>query len=134
MKTLATVLLCVGVLLLQGCTYVPAVEPTNLSLVNEGTAQRSEIEAVLGEPVESRGIDQGSISIYIYDRGAEGGIEASKWSCPSVCGVLIQPFIWASTPFLYADKVDEQEGYLAIVYSADDTVIEYSVFGSAVPD
>ncbi len=49
MKTLATVSLCVGVLFLQGCTYVPAVEPTNLSLVNEGTAQRSEIEAVLGD-------------------------------------------------------------------------------------
>jgi hypothetical protein len=131
MKTLATVSLCVGVLFLQGCTYVPAVEPTDLSPVYEESATRSEIEAVLGEPVESRGIDQGSISIYIYDRGAEGGIEAPLGyphvSCKE-CGIgwiLIQPFIWASTPFLYADKVDEQEGYLAVVYSADDTVSYY---------
>ncbi len=131
MKTLTTVLLCVGVLLLQGCTYVPAVEPTDLSLVNEGTAQRSEIEAVLGEPVESRGIDQGSISIYIYDRGAVGGIEA-PFGYASGCGdcailnIIILPFALASTPFLYADKVDEQEGYLIVVYSADDTVIKYN--------
>ncbi len=74
MKTLAIVLLCVGVLFLQGCTYVPSVEPTDLSPVYEESATRSEIEAVLGEPVESRETKEGSISIYIYDSGAEGGI------------------------------------------------------------
>ncbi len=58
-------------------------------------------------------------------------------TCSEGCALvylLIQEFVWASTPFLYADKVDEQEGYLAVVYSADDTVIKYSVLWSAVPD
>jgi TPR repeat protein len=140
MKTLTTVLLCVGVLFLQGCTYVPAVEPTDLSTVHEESATRSEIEAVLGEPVESRGIDQGSISIYIYDRGAEGGFEnplgkdagsSGKNLLISVSGsirtlFLAAPIYWAYQPSLYADKVDEQDGYLIVVYSADDTIIKYS--------
>jgi TPR repeat protein len=154
MKTLATVSFCVGVLFLQGCTgldgqiYVPAVEPTNLSPVYEESATRSEIEAVLGEPVESRETKEGSISIYIYDRGAEGGFEDPLVKHDGSSGenlltsvlnsirtlFLAAPIYWASTPFLYADKVDEQEGYLAIVYSADDTVIKYSVLWSAVPD
>ncbi len=146
MKTLTTVLLCVGVLFLQGCTYVPAVEPTDLSTVHEETAARSEIEAVLGEPVESRETKEGSISIYIYDRGAEGGFEDPLVKHDGSSGenlltsvlnsirtlFLAAPIYWASTPFLYADKVDEQEGYLAIVYSADDTVIKYSVLWTGV--
>jgi hypothetical protein len=76
MKTPVEVLLIVGVLFVQGCVgvaYVPGVEKTDLSAVYEETATRSEIEAVLGEPVASRTTDEGSISIYKYNRGAEGG-------------------------------------------------------------
>ena len=131
MKTLAAVLLLVGVLFLPGCTYVPGVEPTDLPAVHEGTATRTEIEAVLGEPLESRDTNEGSINIYLYDRGAEGGFEAPL-GAPGGCGgggcellLLALPFVWASTPFLYADKVDEQEGYLIVAYSADGTVSYY---------
>jgi hypothetical protein len=71
MKTPAEVLFFVGALFVQGCTYVPSVEPTNLSAAYKETATRSEIEAVLGEPVASRVTDDGSISIYPYNKGAE---------------------------------------------------------------
>ena len=74
MKTPVEVLLIVGVLFVQGCTYVPGVEKTDLSAVYEETATRSEIEAVLGEPIASWATDEGSISIYSYNRGAEGRV------------------------------------------------------------
>ena len=128
MKTLAAALFFVGVLSLQGCTYVPAVERTDLSVVHEGAVTRIEIEAVLGEPVESRVTNEGSISIYLYDRGAEGGFEepfGSFSGCNEIPCVAVLPFIWAYTPFLYADKVEGQEGYLGVVYSGNDTVSYY---------
>jgi hypothetical protein len=134
MKTLAIVLVCVGVLFLQGCTYVPAIEPTDLSTVYENTATRTEIEAALGEPMVSRETKEGSINVYLYDRGAEGEI-VSPWVGVSGCGegcglavLLSVPFVWASTPFLYAYKVEEQEGYLVVVYSADDASIRYGTY------
>ena len=119
MRSMAVAFLLTGYLFIAGCTYVPGVEPTDLSAVYEGTATRTEIEAVLGEPLESRDTNEGSINIYLYDRGAEGEFEA-PWGVPccgdggALAALLMQPFVWASTPFLYADKVDEQEGYLIV--------------------
>jgi hypothetical protein len=140
MKTPAEVLLFVGVLFVQGCTYVPSVEPTDLSAVYEETATRSEIEAVLGEPVESRVTDNGSISIYKYNRGARGGIEEPLGD-PGFCvgdgcllGLLVYPFVWASTPLLYANKKDKQKRFLAVVYSADDPPTIMQLSGNDDPD
>ncbi len=64
MKTPVEALLVVAVLFAQGC-----VERTDLSPVYEETATRSEIEAVLGEPVASRATEEGHISIYQYNTG-----------------------------------------------------------------
>ncbi len=65
MKTPTEALLVVAVLFAQGCS----VERTDLSPVYEETATRSEIEAVLGEPVASRATEEGHISIYQYNTG-----------------------------------------------------------------
>ena len=75
--------------------------------------------------MESRETKEGTINIYVYDRGAEGGVETPLGNVGGLGGLLLAPFEWASTPFLYADKVEEQEGYLAVCYSADDTVSTY---------
>jgi hypothetical protein len=115
-KTLAAAILLVGVLSLQACTYVPEVERTDLSAV-KSTATRSEIEAVLGEPIGLEATSDGSISVYPYNRGAQG---ETKCCGRSGFELLLG---WAATPFLYADKVDEQTGYLVIVYSVDDRVV-----------
>jgi len=141
MKTPAEVLLIVGVLFVQGCTYVPSIEPTDLSAAYEETATRSEIEAVLGEPVESRVTDNGSISIYKYNRGARGEFEAPLGG-PGGCNealclpafLLVQTFVWASTPLLYANKKDKQKRFLAVVYSADDPPIILQLSGNDDPD
>jgi hypothetical protein len=139
MKTPAEVLFIVGVLFVQGCTYVPSIEPTDLSAAYEETATRSEIEAVLGEPVESRVTDNGSISIYKYNRGARGEIEAPLGdSCGGggclLAFLLVQPFVWASTPLLYANKKDKQKRFLAVVYSADDPPTIMQLSGNDDPD
>jgi TPR repeat protein len=140
-KTPAVVMLLASVLSLQGCTYVSEVEPTNLSVVREGTATRTDVEAVLGKPLESRDTNESSINVYAYDRGAEGGnvnvldndqaandalrcIVESAGLCILAYPVL-QVGVWVSTPFLYASKVDEQEGHLIVVYSANDRAVCY---------
>jgi hypothetical protein len=146
MKTPAEVLLFVGVLFVQGCTYVPSVEPTDLSAVYEETATRSEIEAVLGEPVASRVTDDDSISIsiYPYNKGAGGELyePLGDLSGHGVCRevvclpafLLVQTLVWASTPLLYENKKDEQKGFLAVVYSADDPPTIMRLPGNVDPD
>jgi hypothetical protein len=142
MKTPVEVLLIVGVLFVQGCVgvaYVPGVEKTDLSAVYEETATRSEIEAVLGEPVASRTTDEGSVSLYPYNRGAEGGFADQQDISDHPVGLffmlttlgLLSPGV---TPFLYADKFDSQKGFLAIIYSADDTPTNVQLSGSGDPD
>lgn len=139
MKTLAAIFVLVGALLSQGCTYVPGVKPTDMSAIREQTATRTEIEHILGEPSVSWETNDGSIDVYVYDRGAEGGVEGINpgsgcGSDPVGCLVvvlLLQPFVWASTPFLYSNKVDEQEGYLTITYDQDGHILAYTTLSYA---
>ncbi len=142
MKTPVEVLLIVGVLFVQGCVgvaYVPGVEKTDLSAVYEETATRSEIEAVLGEPVASRTTDEGSVSLYPYNRGAEGGFADQQDISDHPVGLffmlttlgLLSPGV---TPFLYEDKVDRQKGFIAVFYSTDDEPTDIHLVGSGDPD
>jgi hypothetical protein len=139
MKTLAAVFLSIGVQSLVGCTYVPGVEPTDMSAIRGGTATQTEIELVLGEPSVSWKTNEGSINVYVYDLGAEGrvvglnpgnGCGSDPVGCLAVA-LLIQPFVWASTPFLYANKVDEQEGYLTITYDQEGHILAYTTLSNA---
>jgi hypothetical protein len=145
MKTPIEALLVVAALFVQGCVgvaYVPGVEKTDLSAVYEETATRSEVEAVLGEPVASRTRDEGSISIYKYNRGAEGefadqgdigGHPVGAFLMLTTLG-LLSPGV---TPFLYADKFDSQKRFLAVAYSADDDPTDIhlvGLVGSGDPD
>ena len=52
MKSIATVLVLVGGLLVQGCALT-SVEPTDLFSVRLG-ATRDQVEAALGKPIETR--------------------------------------------------------------------------------
>jgi hypothetical protein len=142
MKTPVEALLVVAALFVQGCinfTYVPGVEKTDLSAVYEETATRSEVEAVLGEPVASRTTDEGSISLYPYNRGAEGGFAGPQEILDHPAGKIL---MWGTlgvltpgvTPFLYADKVDRQKGFLAVFYSTDDEPTNIQLVGSGDPD
>lgn len=127
-KVLAAVLLSIGVQSLVGCTYVPAVEPTDLSVVRDKIATRAEVEAVLGEPVASRTENEGSVSVYSYNSGARGEIEElgkCTPECISPLAFLMFPVAWASTPIMYANKSVEQQGYLVVVYSVDDKIVRY---------
>jgi hypothetical protein len=74
-KRLAATSVLVGALLSQGCTYVPGVEPTDMSAIHKGTATRTDIERALDEPSASWKTEEGSIDVYVYDRGSEGAIE-----------------------------------------------------------
>ncbi len=143
MKTPIEALLVVAALFVQGCaTYVPGVEKTDLSAVYEETATRSEIEAVLGEPVAARTTDEGSISIYKYNKGAEGGAAGpDDLDEHPVFGFLLMftagLSILPATPFLYADKFDSQKGFMAVFYSADDDPTDIhlvGLVGSGDPD
>jgi hypothetical protein len=147
MKTPIEALLVVAALFVQGCVlvaYVPGVEKTDLSAVYEETATRSEIEAVLGEPVASRTTDEGSISLYPYNRGAEGGFaDQQDIADHPVVDHLVGKLLMLTTlgllspgvtPFLYADKFDSQKGFLAVFYSTDDEPTDIHLVGSVDPD
>jgi hypothetical protein len=142
MKTPVEALLVVAALFVQGCidfTYVPGVEKTDLFAVYEETATRSEIEAVLGKPIASRATDEGSINLYPYNRGAEGGFAGPQEILDHPAGKIL---MWGTlgvltpgvTPFLYADKVDRQKGFLAVIYSTDDEPTHIQLVGSGDPD
>ncbi len=142
MKTPVEVLLIVGVLFVQGCVgvaYVPGVDKTDLSAVYGETATRSEIEAVLGEPVASRTTDEGSVSLYPYNRGAEGGFADQQDILDHPVGKFL---MWGTlglltpgvTPFLYEDKVDRQKGFMAVFYSTDDEPTNIQLVGRGDPD
>jgi hypothetical protein len=89
MKTPIEALLVVAALFVQGCaTYVPGVDKTDLSAVYEETATRSEIEAVLGEPVAARTTDEGSISIYKTANGFWANFDRSLWLSIRACNSL----------------------------------------------
>ena len=82
MKTPTEALLVVAVLFAQGC-----VERTDLSPVYEETATRSEIEAVLGEPVACvRLVPYGDIRDARHIRPQPGGYEVWQASATLAWG------------------------------------------------
>ena len=119
MRSIAAAFLLSGCLFIAGCTIIPGVESTDLSSVQEETATRAEVESALGEPDLSRVTDEGRIDVYLYDRGAESEI---------ICKfcVIQTLFFWAMAPFLYAEKADEQESYLTVLYDRQDRVVAYA--------
>ena len=126
MKTPIEALLVVAVLFAQGC-----VERTDLSPVYEETATRSEIEAVLGEPVASRATEEGHISIYQYNTGeaAEVSEAYESWMVGLTLFTLVGGFPLA----IIADSTP-QKGFLAVFYSADDDPTNIHLVGSGDPD
>jgi len=145
MKRPAVVVFVIAALLVQGCTYVPGVEATDLSPVYRQTATRTEIEAVLGDPVASRTTDERIISLYQYDKGAPGGTEAPfgptrGGSARASVGVLIAaglvlaPFAWAATPSLHEDKRDKQRGFLGVVYAPNGPPLVFELRGKGEPE
>jgi len=117
----------VAAALLQGCVVVPGVEPTDLSSVKEEMATRAEVEAALGEPELFRATDQGRIDVYLIDRGAED--EVHGVGHPGLLPLL--PIGWLVAVYQYDEKVDEQEGYLAVIYDKQDRVVENVLLFSA---
>ena len=112
MKTPTEALLVVAVLFAQGC-----VERTDLSPVYEETATRSEIEAVLGEPVASRATEEGHISIYQYNTGERAEVSQTYEDL----GAFLTLFtLVGGIPFLILADSIPQKGFLAVFYSADD--------------
>ena len=126
MRSIAAALILIGCLFIAGCVVVPGVEPTDLSSVREETATRAEVETALGEPELSHATDEGRIDVYLYDRGAETEIEDNLGQA-----VFIFPLVWATTPFIYAHKVGEQESYLTVVYDQQDRVVDYATWPNA---
>jgi len=138
MKRPAVVLLVIGVLFAQGCTYVPGIKETNLTPLHQKTATRSDIEAVLGKPIASRATEEGSVSLYRYNKGAAGGIEGPTGDCRGegdrrclAASIILSPFIWGATPLLYASKRKKQKGFLGVAYVTDrpPTIVELSGSG-----
>jgi hypothetical protein len=145
MEPRVVALLAIGALVLQGCTYVPGVEATDLSPVYDAAATRANIEAVLGEPVASRTTDDAIISVYRYNKGALGGAEAplgppfrggsgAGLGTLIVAGLVMAPIAWATTPFLYADKRDEQKGFLGVAYAPDGPPAIGELWGRGEPE
>ena len=103
---------------LQACAAFTGVEATNLEPVLVG-AQRAEIEAVLGDPSESKPNGCGSVDTYDYNRGRhpEPALVALGMvhpAAPLVVGLISHPFLY------YGQKAD-----LDVVYDPHDTVIKY---------
>lgn len=103
---------------LQACAAFTGVEPTNLEPVLVG-AQRADIEAVLGDPSESKPNGCGSVDTYDYNRGRhpEPSLVALGMvhpAAPLVVGLISHPFLY------YGQKAD-----LDVVYDPHDTVIKY---------
>jgi hypothetical protein len=136
MKMVARVLLLLGFVLSQGCTYVPGVEPTDMEPIRQKVANRAEVEAILGEPEETLQTNVGVINIYSYDAGADGNFEGVPFDggggphgleAMIVFYALFSPIMWVGTPALYAEKAGHQTRYVAIVYSADDKISYYKL-------
>ncbi len=126
MKTPTEALLVVAVLFAQGC-----VERTDLSPVYEETATRSEIEAVLGEPVASRATEEGHISIYQYNTGEAA--EVSQVYEDWMAGLTLFTLV-GGIPLMILAESTPQKGFLAVFYSADDDPTDIHLVGSGDPD
>jgi len=141
MRRPVVVLIGIGALFVQGCTYVPGVEATDLSHVYDEAATRTDIEAVLGEPVASRTTDGVIISLYRYNKGAPGGAEAplgaphlGRGDEELIASLLVAPFIWVATPFLYSKKNREQKGFLGVAYAPDGPPTIVELWGREEPE
>ena len=126
MKTPTEALLVVAVLFAQGC-----VERTDLSPVYEETATRSEIEAVLGEPVASRATEEGHISIYQYNTGE--AVEVSEAYKSWATGLTYFTIVGGIPLMILAESIP-QKGFLAVFYSADDDPTDIHLVRSGDPD
>lgn len=139
MRTYIATLLFASSFAFEGCTYVPGVEPTDLSSIRQETATRAETEKALGDPLEISDTEVGVINIYSYDGGADGnlaGVPLPGGGDPILTialGALLTPFVWSATPIMYSNKVEEQTRFIGITYSSDDQVSYYE-FGRHAND
>ena len=105
-------------LVVQGCAAFSGVEPTDLTPILVGKT-RTDVEAVLGAPVDRNVNGCGEVDTYGYDRGRpppEGlfALAMVHPAAPLVVGLIAHPFL-----------VYGQKGEIDIVYDPDDTVIKY---------
>lgn len=103
---------------LQACAAFTGVTPTNLEPILVGK-QRTDVEAVLGSPSETKPNGCGSVDTYAYNRGRqpEPALVAFGMihpAAPLVVGVISHPFLY------YGQKAN-----LDVVYDPHDTVIKY---------
>lgn len=114
-RLIAVLLMVFG---LQACAAFTGVTPTNLEPLLVGS-HRADVEAVLGEPSETKPNGCGSVDTYDYNRGrgpeptlvALGMVHPAA---PLVVGLVSHPFLY------YGQKAD-----LDVVYDPNDTVIKY---------
>jgi hypothetical protein len=69
--------------------------------------------------------DNRETRIYGYGHGTKG--EALWVLRPHPSTIVLLPTAWLATPFIYADKVNDQKGYLEISYDMEGNVLEISV-------
>ncbi len=103
---------------LQACAAFTGVTPTNLEPILVG-AQRTDVEAVLGDPSEHMPNGCGSIDTYRYNQGrnSEPAVVALGMvhpAAPLVVGLIAHPFLYYG-----------QKGELDVVYDPDGTVVKY---------
>jgi len=107
---------------LQGC----ATEPTDLSTIKPKNS-RAEIEAVLGEPLDTVQTDVGQIATYRYDLGSAGAYEhtsMAKMSGRNMGGCYGCIIFLLATPIeLLVHADDRNWGVVSILYATDERIL-----------
>jgi TPR repeat protein len=117
MKATVAFLFLLNGLLVQGCVYVPGIETTDLSVLENEERTQAGVETDLGEPIDAYMKENYLIQIYAYDAGARGDFELAPDDGA--------PFLWLAVPFVYGLKKADQKRYVAIFYNLDNTMAFY---------
>jgi hypothetical protein len=112
------VVIALAGLVVQGCAAFTGVEPTDLTPILVGKT-RTDVEAVVGDPVERNVNGCGEVDTYRYDRGRPPqdnlfALTIVHPAAPLIVGLIAHPFL-----------VHGQKGEIDVVYDPDDTVIKY---------
>ena len=105
---------------LAGCYGMVGVEPTDVSTVKAGSS-RTEVEAVLGTPIESGTVEGYRVDVYGYNAGSTGSMPGPIYDFAAGVAVLM---IYM-TPIPHVIEYEGQRVYLAVWYSADDKIVGY---------
>ena len=106
---------------LASCYGMVGVEPTDLSIIQAGSS-RTEVEAILGTPIESETVEGYRVDIYDYNAGSTGSMPAPIYDFAAGVAVLM---IYM-TPIPHAIEYEGQRAYVALWYSVDDKVVGHT--------